>query len=102
MQMTAEGGLRLFLLGPDHGIEATLALTDVGVTPEEIHRAGPEAKHLRQPRVVIVILRHVAIGAILRRPLSTGRVRKMRIESLATVTLGTDGLLLGINPFAVG
>src|SRR6266478_1513326 len=33
---------------------------------------------------------------------AAGRVRKMRIERLAAVTLRGDRLLLGINPFAIG
>src|SRR5207247_9206923 len=33
---------------------------------------------------------------------AAGRVRKMRIERLAAVTLRGDRLLLGINPLAIG
>ena len=56
VQMTAEGGLGFVLLGPDHTIQTVLAAADVGVAPEEIHRARAEAKQLRQDRVVVVVL----------------------------------------------
>ena len=94
-------GLRFVPLRPDHGVKPALALADVSVAAEEIHRARAEAEQLRHPRVVVVLLGNVAIGAVLRRADAAGRVRKMRIECLAAVTFGADGLLLRINPFAV-
>src|SRR5438093_11754091 len=93
LQMTAERRLRFILFRPDDRVEAALALADVGVAPEEIHGTRAEAEHLRQPGVVVIVLRDVAIGAVLRRALAAGGVRKMRIERLAAVALGADGLL---------
>ena len=77
------------------------AFADVGVATEEIHRAGAEAEQLRHPRVVVVLLRQMAVGAILGRADAAGRVREMRIERLAAVTFGGKCLLLRVNPFAI-
>src|SRR3954454_14268354 len=43
----------------------------------------------------------MAVGAILGRADTAGGVREVRIESLAAVTFGRNGLLLGVNPFPV-
>src|SRR5207247_1593946 len=102
LEMAAERGLRFFLLRPDDGLEAALAQTDVSVAPEEIHRARAEAEQRREPRVVVVGFRDVAVLAILRRAFAAGRVRQVRVVSLAAVTFRADGLLLRINPLAVG
>ncbi len=79
----------------------SLPFADVGVAPEEIHRAGAEAEQLRHPGVVVVSLGEMAIGAILRRPDAAGGVREMRVEGLAAVAFGGDGLRLRVDPFAV-
>ena len=101
LQMTADRCLRLVRLGPDDGVQSVASFADVGVTAEEIHRAGAEAEQLRHPRVVVVVLRKMAVGAILGRADAAGGVRKMRIERLAAVAFGGNGLLLRINPFAI-
>ena len=101
VQMTADRGLRFVRFGPDDAVQSFLALADVGVAAEEIHRAGAEAEQLRHPRVVVVVLREMAVGAILRRADAARGVREMRIERLAAVAFGADGLLLRVNPFAI-
>ena len=101
VQMTADGRLRLVGFRPDHGVESVASFADVGVAAEEIHRAGAEAEQLRHPGVVIVGLREMAVGAILRRADAAGGVREMRVERLAAVAFRGNGLLLRVNPFAV-
>src|ERR1041385_1705925 len=66
VQMAAERGLRFFLLRPNDRLETALTFTDVGVASEEIHRARAETEQRREPRVVVVVLRNVAISAALR------------------------------------
>src|SRR5215469_3996548 len=100
--MTAQRGLRLIALCPYYGIEPFFTFTYVSVAPEEIHRARPEAEQLRHPRVVVILFRKVAVGAVLRRAHTAGGVRKMRIERLTAVTFGAHRLLLRIHPFAIG
>ena len=101
MQMTADHRLRFVRFGPDHGVKSFAAFADIGVATEEIHRAGAEAEQLRHPRVVVVVLREMAVGAILGRADAAGGVREMRIEGLAAVAFGRKRLLLRINPFAI-
>ena len=101
VQMTAERGLRFVLFRPNDGIETAPAFGHIGVAPEEIHRARAEAEQLRQPCIVVVALRDVAIRTIFRRADAARGVREMRIERLAAIALGADGLLLRINPLAV-
>ena len=85
VQMTADGRLRLVRFGPNDGVEPSLPFADVGVTPEEIHRAGAETEQLRHPGVVVVVLREMAVGAILRCADAARGVREMRVERLAAV-----------------
>ena len=102
VQMTADRGLRFVRFGPDDGVQSFASFADIGVASEEIHRAGAEAEQLRHPGVVVVVLREMAVGAILRRADAAGGVREMRIERLAAVAFRGNGLLLRINPFAIG
>src|SRR2546425_556432 len=99
--MTANGGLRLFLLSPNRAVQSFLATADIDISPEKVDRPGAEAKQLRHDRVVVVVLRDVAVGAIFRRAHAAGGVREMRIEGLAAITLGRDSLLLGIDPLTI-
>ena len=101
VQMTADRRLRFVRFGPDHGVKSFAAFADVSVAPKEIHRAGAESEQLRHPRIVVVCLREMAVGAVLRCADAAGRVREMRIERLAAVTFGGNCLLLRINPFAI-
>ena len=101
VQMTADGGLRFVLFGPNNGMKSFPAFADVGVASEEIHRAGAEAEQLRHPRVVVVVVREMTVGAVFRRADAARRVREMRIERLTAVTFGGKCLLLRINPFAI-
>ena len=101
MQMTAERGLRFVLFRPNHRVESALAFADVSVAAKEIHRARPEAKQRREPRIVVIGFRDVTVLAIFCRADAAGRVRQMRIVSLTAITFRADGLLLRINPFAI-
>src|ERR1051326_4403355 len=77
------------------------AFADILVAPEEIHEIGAFEQHLRHPRVVIILLRDMAVGAGFGLA-SAYRVGVVRIERLAAVALRRDGLLLVIDPLAVG
>src|SRR5690349_2431529 len=101
VQMTSKRGLRFILLGPNDSFESVLALADVSVATEEIYRARAETQQRCEPRVVVIVFRDVAVGAILRRADAAGRVRQMRIVSLTAVTFRADSLLLRIDPFAI-
>src|SRR4051812_19182842 len=102
MEMAANRSLWLIGLRPDHGMEAFAPFADVSVTSEEIDRPGSEPEELGHPGIIVVALRDVAVGAILRRPDAAGGVRKVRIERLAAVTFGGKRLGLRVNPFAIG
>ncbi len=102
VEVAAEGGLGLVALGPDDGVEAVVAGGDVGVAAEEVDRAGAEAEELGHPGVVVVLLGEVAVGAVLGRADGGRGVGEVGVEGLARVALGGDGLLLGIDPLAVG
>ena len=101
MQMAADHSLRLLLFCPDDSVKAFAPFAHIRVTAEEIHRPGAEAEELRHPGVVVVRLREMAIGAILRRAHTARGVREMRIESLPAVAFGRNRLRLRVNPLAI-
>src|SRR5437762_3333746 len=86
VQMTADRGLRFVRFGPNDGVKSFASFADKGVAPKKIHRARAEPEKLRHPRVVVVVLRKMAVGAIFRGADAAGRVWKMRVERLAAVT----------------
>ena len=63
--MAAEDRLRHVALGRADGRETAVALRDVDVPAHEIDLVGPEHHERRHPRVVIVVARDVAVGALL-------------------------------------
>ena len=85
LKVTSDHGLRFIRLGPNHGVQTFFAFADVGVAAKKIHRAGAEPEELRHPRVVVIVLRQMAVGAILGRADAARRVWKMRIECLTAV-----------------
>src|SRR4051812_27007889 len=101
VEMTADRRLRLVRLRPDHRVESVLAFTDIRVTSEEIHGPGSEAEELRHPGVVVVVLREMTVGAILRCADAAGGVREVRVERLAAIALRRESLRLRVNPFAI-
>src|SRR5437879_5805379 len=101
VQVAANCGLGFLLLGPDNRLKSLFGFADIGVTPKEIHCSSSKPKQLGHDRVVVVIFRNVAIGAILRRAHAAGGMWKMRIERLAAVALRRDGLLLRVSPLAI-
>ena len=92
--------LRLIGLGPDDAVQSLLA-ADPRIAAKEIHRPGAKAEQLGYPRIVILRLGQMAVGAVLGRPHAAGRVRKVRIESLAAITIPAHRLLLRIDPVPV-
>ena len=93
--------LRLIRLGPDHGMKSFSAGANIGITTKEIDAAGSKTEQGSHPGIVIVSFGKMAVFTILRRPHSAGGVGKVRVKSLAAVTLGGDRLLLRIDPFPV-
>ena len=63
LQVAADYGLRLVVLGDGDGLEAVAALADVGVAAQEIDEVRALQQQLRHPGVVIVFARDVAIRA---------------------------------------
>src|ERR1039458_7704813 len=100
--MPADGRLRLVRLGPNHAVEASRASADIGVTSKEVHRARAKTKQLRHDGIVVLLGGEMAVGAIFCRAHAAGRVGEMGIESLSAITFGGDGLLLRVDPFAIG
>ena len=101
VQMTADRRLAVPPVRSRPRHEILPAFADVGVAPEEIHRARAEAEQRRHPRIVVVLFGEMAIGAALGCADAARGVREMRIERLAAVTFRGNGLLLRINPFAI-
>ena len=63
LQVAADYGLRLVVLGDGDGLEAVAALAHVGVAAQEVDEVGALQQQLRHPGVVVVVARDVAIGA---------------------------------------
>ena len=101
VQVAADHRLRLRPFRPDDTAQPVMIRADIREAPEEIHRPGAEAQQLGHDRVVVVVFRNVAIGAVLRGADPAGGVGEMRIESLPRIALCGDGLLLGVEPLAV-
>ena len=101
VEVAADRRLRLIRFGPDDAVKSFVPFAHVSVASEEVHRAGAEPEELRHPGVVVVVLREMAVGAILRRPDTAGGVREMGIEGLPAVTFRGEGLRLGVNPFPI-
>ncbi len=121
MHRAADDGLGLVTLGGDHGVEALLAGGDPAITTDMVQIVRPLHHELGHDRVVVVVLRDVAVGALLGlvatwqvgirverspglrvagRPASDG-VRNVGAECDPRHPLGRDGLLLDVNRLAV-
>ncbi len=73
--------------GSSHSVTATpsrpsLALADPRVAADEVDEVRAEGQHLRQPGVVVVVRRDVAVGALPRLVRAHG-VREVGVEGLA-------------------
>ena len=102
VQRRADDGLGLVALADDHGLDAALAVRHVDILAEEVVGVGALHEHHGHLGVVVVVLRDVAVGALLRVALAADRVGVARREGLAGVALRGDGLLLAVDVFAVG
>ena len=118
LEGTADHRLRLLLLGHDHARKPACSEAYPTVSADEIRVVGALHEQLRHDRVVVIVLRHVAVAAHLRFvragavggeiPLHGGMraaadgVGHVRAERDAAVALGRDRLLLHVDRLAVG
>jgi hypothetical protein len=103
--------LRFIALGHNDCFKAVLASRDERITANEVHEVRALHEQLRHDGVVIVLLRHMTVGALLRfirtgghhilRGTTANRVRHIRAECNAREAARGNRLLLCVNRLAV-
>ena len=100
MQVGTDHCLRFIPLGHLHPGDVFLT-THPGVVTHQVDETGAVHQQLRHDRVVVVVLRQVAVLAVLGLGLAHS-VGEMRVEGLRTVATGRDRRLLDVDLLAVG
>src|SRR5215813_4767291 len=95
VQIAADYGLWLGPLGHADGFKSAF-FADPCETADKVYKVRPESKKLRHPSIVVILLRYVAIGALLGFLGSHG-VGDMRVKSLAAKSRRGNRRLLDIN-----
>ena len=99
MQRAAKDSLRISGFGGHDDFERVIR-RDVDIATHKVHKVSSLQQHLRQPGIVVILFRNMAIAARLCL-LAAHSVRHVRVECLTGKALGGSSLLLRINPFAV-
>ena len=89
VQRAADDGLRLVALGDDHGRQPVVAGRDPAVAADEVDVVRPLHQELGHDRVVVVVLREMAVGA----HLGVGVARQIGARVGRPAVLGIPGWL---------
>ena len=100
LQVAADDGFRLVVLGRGHGLEALVAVGDVNVAAHVVEQVRALEQQHGHPGVVVALRRDVAIGAVLGF-VRAHRVRHVGAERLPAEAFGRNGLLRVVEPVAI-
>ncbi len=95
VQSRADDGLRFCVLGYDHALDPVL-LADPSVATDEVHGTRTEEIGLRQPSIVVVLGRGMAVDTRLGL-FRTHGVREVRVEALRRHAVRRDRELLRVR-----
>ena len=101
MQRAADDGLRLITFGDDDRFESVFSRANPAVAAHEVEVVRPVHEQLRHQRVVVFVVREMAVGTLFRTVFAANRVRDVGRERDAAHAVGGDRLLLDVDRLAV-